>query len=177
MKPAANSVIRKIFATTVVIAGIFSIIASGGPRYATKPSEKVISASNDVVDVLLTPACSGDCTGFLLFVKNKTNSDIEIDWNKTMFITRGTTSGGFMFEGIIYAQRSAPKNPDVVFSKGSFTKMIYPVNLVEYTSGKYGGWSHAGMPNGETGVYLVTKIGSQENKLKITTNLTTVQVQ
>jgi len=51
---------------------------------------------------------------FKLTVKNKTKSDLVINWNKTLFIESGQTAGGFMIEGTLYTERNNPKLSDVV---------------------------------------------------------------
>ncbi len=116
------------------------------------------------------------CNAFTLIIENKTNKDMEVDWNKTLYIAQGRTSGGFMFDGIVYAQRNAPKPPDIVFKGGTFRKNIYPTNLVEFSSGKYGGWRHQNMPQGLNGVYLTLRIGNEEINEKLTTSLVAVQL-
>ena len=151
------------------ITGILSIIGSGGPRYIIKAPP--VTTSNAVFEAKLTPVCSNGCTSFILSIRNLSDKDIELDWNKTLFIANGTTSGGFMFEGVLYRDRNNQKAPDMIFAKGTFTKAIYPNNLVEYRSGQYGGWDHTSMGTGENGVYLTVKVGNEEIKEKITTNI------
>jgi hypothetical protein len=104
---------------------------------------------------------------FILTVNNKTDKDLEIIWDRTLFIDNGRTSGGFMFEGVVYRDRNNPKPPDVVFAKGNFSKTIWPNNLVYFSSGKYASWGHEVMSPGENGVYLTIKIGDKELKEKL----------
>lgn len=76
-------------------------------------------------------AVCGDngCDRLALVIRNKTNSNLEVNWNKTLFITNGQTSGGFIFEGVVYKDRNNQKAPDIVFANGSMTKTIWPNNL------------------------------------------------
>jgi len=71
-----------------------------------------------------------------LTIRNKTNKNIELNWNKTLYITGGQTSGGFMFEGVVYAERNNPKPADLIFGNSTFTKEISPSNLVDYETGR-----------------------------------------
>lgn len=82
-----------------------------------------------------------------------------------------------MFEGVVYKDRNNPKPPDIIFAKSTFSKTIWPNNLVYFSSGKYGGWRNEDMPTGENGIYLTVKVGDQEIKEKITINITREQVQ
>jgi len=109
---------------------------------------------------------------FALDIQGKTDSNIEIDWNKTLFISNGQTSGSFMFEGIVYKDRNNPKTPDIIFGKSRFVKRIWPNNLVDYNSGKYNsGWVNRRLPSGDTGVYLTVKTPAGEKNEKIILNI------
>lgn len=177
LKHIPATFVRKAALAIVVVTGLVSIVGSGGPRYVVRPSQTEASASNSHFTATLSPRCSGTCDSFLLTVVNKTSNDLEIDWNKTLYIASGSTSGGFMFDGIVYLQRNSPKQPDIVFAKSSMNKIIFPIILVEYDSGRYGGWRHSGMPVGENGIYLNIRAGSEEIREKITINLVARQVQ
>lgn len=149
----------------VMIVGIAGIIGSSSAPQQPAPI-RLGGASNQFFNV----AVRGQKDSFLLTIQNRTSQDLEIDWNKTLFIESGTTSGGFMFEGVVYTNRSNPKPPDVVFGRSEFTKTIYPNKLVSFTSGKYGGWNHDSITYSATGVYLTIKVGSEEIKEKILVN-------
>lgn len=102
------------------------------------------------------------CKAFIFQLTNKSKEDILIDWNKTVYIEDGQSSGGFMFEGIIYKDRNAAKSNDVVFPGSTITKVIWPNNLVSYSPGRYSGWQHRHMPMAKNGVYLL--ISDDKNK-------------
>jgi len=103
-------------------------------------------------------------TAFILTIVNKTSQDLELDWNKTLYIYNGETKGGFMFEGIVYKDRNNPKPPDIIFANSTFTKVIFPNSNVQFTSW---GWEHIPLPLGENGIYLVVKVGEKEIKEKL----------
>jgi|LWDU01.1.fsa_nt_gi hypothetical protein len=124
-------------------------------------------------NALISPSdCLGGlwgCSSFILTIKNKTDKDLEINWNKTMFIKDGQTSGGFMFEGVLYSDRNNTKSPDIVFPGSTLQKEIFPSILVYYSSGRYGGWRHDVIPSGRsTGVYLTVNIDGKEVNKRIT---------
>lgn len=115
----------------------------------------------------------GGCNAFNLEIQNKTDKNIEINWNKTMYISNGQTSGNFMYEGVIYSERNNPRPPDFVFAKSKFSKTIYPNNLVIYWDVNLG-WRHEFMGDGENGVYLTILVEGKEIGEKITINITCV---
>ncbi|NTU73939.1 hypothetical protein HGB07_07335 [Candidatus Roizmanbacteria bacterium] len=110
------------------------------------------------------------CESFILTLKNISNKDIAIVWDKTLFIDNTQTRGAFMFEGVRYIERDASKPSDLVLSGGTLTKDIYPNILVHYESGQYGGWRHGVMREGVYGVYLTTEVDGKpiNEKLMIT---------
>ena len=82
-----------------------------------------------------------------------------------------------MFEGVVYKDRNSPKSPDIVFGNDTFAKTIWPNNLVEFSSGKYGGWRNESMPSGENGIYLTVNIDGKEITQKLITNISVTRVQ
>jgi len=110
-------------------------------------------------------------TSYVIFefsLKNKCDKDIEIDWNRTLYISQGKTSGGFMFEGIAYLTRNNPKPPDIVFANSSILKQIFPNILVEFNGRN---WIHSPMSSGENGVYLSVIIDGKEITEKLLVNI------
>jgi len=114
---------------TISIVGLIVIVCSCAPRYVWRFSS-VKTATNNYFVADIFPHCSYGCRSFSLTIENKTDKDIELDWNKTLYISNGTTSGGFMFEGVVYKDRNNPKTPDIIFAKSKFSKTIWPNNLV-----------------------------------------------
>jgi hypothetical protein len=106
-------------------------------------------------------------SAFLLRVENKTLKDLELDWNKTLFIENGKTNGGFMFEGIVYKDRNNPKPPDIIFGNSIFEKVIFPNNLVFFLSDMRPRWGHTPFHLGENGVYLTIKVDGREINQKL----------
>lgn len=108
--------------------------------------------------------------GFDLTIENKTDKDLELDWNRTLFIHNGRTNGGFMFEGVVYKDRNNPKPPDIIFSGNKFFKGILPSNLVYFSRARYGGWRHKFMGTGECGILLFIKVDGREVREKMIIN-------
>ena len=92
---------------------------------------------------------------FYLYIKNRTDKPLELDWDKTLYMDDGMTSGGFVFEGIDLRERHNSKPPDVIPPRGYLGKKIWPVNLASDTE-------HTKMAAGEKGVYLSVMIDGKE---------------
>jgi len=151
------------------------------PIYTPSPAAQIVytvqpesvSANNEYFEATITPQRDYEMpqfyTSFLLTVKNKTAKDLELDWNRTLFIQNNETKGGFMFEGVVYSKRDEPKPPDIIFANSTFNKSIYPNIRVYYLRG-------SGFGNGElvgdVGAYLVIKAGDKEVNEKLVTKIT-----
>lgn len=161
-----------------ITLGVFAILSGCASNLVIKADPPNVKATNEYFGVIVTPLCdSWGCNGFHLGVKSFTDKNVEINWNKTLYISRGQTNGGFMFEGIVYKDRNQPKSPDIVFGKSTLGKSIMPNNLVGFTSGRYGGWRHDPMPAGENGVYLTVNVDGQEFTAKLVTNITITRAE
>jgi hypothetical protein len=138
---------------------------------------EVQKASNELFDGELKPAGikSGDTQtykAFILFLRNKTDKELEIIWDKTFFIYNGQADGGFMFQGVIHEDREKPKPPDIVPPRSTFRKKIWPNSLVffyvpEKRAYYEGAWIHRELNPGQNGVFLTVKFGEREINEKI----------
>jgi hypothetical protein len=106
--------------------------------------------SNNCFDASIEPSPSypKGFNSFLLKVKNKTDKDVTIDWNRSFYIRDGATNGALDNRNRCY---TAKKEPDTIFPGGSFSTYIYPdVFLVE----EWRGCDHDYLPAGDNGVML-----------------------
>lgn len=133
------------------------IIVGCGLVYTIKTVPQVQKCSNDYYEATITPFKG--YTGFSLTIRNKTDKNLELDWNRTLFIKHGQTSGIFMIEGTIFRDRNIlPKAPDIIFPRASFQKAIMPNILVAFKKD----WYHQRMGYGEHGLLLCVKIDDKE---------------
>jgi len=126
-------------------------------QYGTIPKSKFISG---LYTATLEPFCGDGCGyGFVLTIENKTNKELELDWNKTLYIRNGETFGGFMLEGDKYITKELAKQntTDIIFTDQVFKKIIWPKKLVTYDEE----WIHQELGEGEHGVYLSVKSGNE----------------
>lgn len=155
----------------IAALGLLAIVGSGTTAPMRTVTYKPATVTQEAFTATLEPVCRPACKGFVLTIENKTDKDLELDWNRTLFLDNGSTRGGFMFEGIVYRDRNGPKPPDMIFAKSRFSKEIWPNNLVEFRSGRYGGWEHENLPLGNVGAYLTLRQGQNELRDRLTVNL------
>ena len=161
---------KKIF----FLLTILTLVGCAPVPSTTKYTDKDVYIEKNNVKVGLIVNCSKlqllgyfdtYCNNFTLVIQNKNNQNIEVNWNKSFYISNGQSNGGLMFGGITYLLRNAPKQNDIIFSNNNFSKIIYPINLVEFSSGK---WIHTEFPLSEIGVYLTLLIDKKEVDYKLT---------
>lgn len=149
-----------------------------GPRYSWKIEPYTQNVENEYFSASISPTSFNNIwegyQAFDLTIKNKTSADIELDWNRTIYVENNQTNGGFMFEGVVYKDRNNPKPPDIIFSGSEFRKTIWPNALVSFG---YSSWHHYAIPSGQNGVYLTVRIKDKEVKEKILLNMSKVPVQ
>lgn len=155
------------------LAVIFMIIlflfgCSRAP-WIIKSDPPIQEINNDLYSIQLIPSFVDNYGyhAFDLIIENKTDKDIELAWDRTYYLYGGQTSGGFMFEGIVYSQRNDPKPPDILFPLKQFRKTIYPNIYATFNKS----WYYSTLPNGENGIYLSLKVKSVELREKLTVNI------
>lgn len=131
------------------------------PEWSSAP--EVAKAGNESVSMELRvkPDWPGP-KAFTLTVVNATDRNVELNWNKTLYVREGQTSGGFMFEGIVYAERNNSKPPDIIFPRSALTKTIWPTTLTSYQPGRHWGWHNEVMSVGMNGAYVTVVVDGKE---------------
>lgn len=119
-------------------------------------------ASSDIFEASAKPAnCKSlACRGFEIEVTNRSESPIEIDWGRTLFIVDGQTNGTFIREGHLVADRDKTAAPDVVMPGRSWRATVLPLNLMK--RGTKGGLVHAVFPT-ESIVGVMLNVRQGEN--------------
>jgi len=113
---------------------------------------------------------------FRLTVRNKTDRDMEIDWNRTRYIHNGRDAGLFVFEGIVPAAVKTATIPGAVIpAGGTFTRDIVPFKLIAFTPLRQQTIDTernnivAGLiPEGESGISLVIRQNGKSARARMT---------
>lgn len=125
--------------------------------WAYEPIRSTVETNDYVVTII--PSGLHAYNAFKLSVRNKSTKNIEVNWNKTLYVSDSITSGGFMFDGVVYKDRNNPKQSDIIFPGVEFKKTIFPNSLVNFSLGD---WRHPLMKEGEHGVFIVFVIDGKE---------------
>ncbi len=155
---------KRLLKVTTIISAILIMVGCVAPQ----SFRAVPQNTNAYFSAALIPFASTDMSydSFVLSISNRTNQDLEIDWNRTFYIANGATDGTFMFKGILFRDRNNQKSSDIVFANSTFKKTIYPNNLVSFIS-SHSTWYHEWLKEGRHGIYLNVKVKGKEVKRKI----------
>jgi hypothetical protein len=147
----------------------------------------VQNAENEYYEAQLEPLTNDHkfFVSFRLTVTNKTAKNLEIDWNKTVYIHNGRTRGGFVFKGIKPEDiRKSTVPADTIPGGHTFSKVISPYKLVAWAplrESSVGGTEssiYPGiLPAGENGMVLVVRLNGKEVIEKITLTIVAQEVR
>lgn len=143
----------------VMIVSLSGCFSKTRPQWKSEPD--MATVENEQYIVRLIPNFRWAADAFILSIVNKTDKNIEINWGKTLFISGGQTSGGFMFEGVSYRDRNNPNPADIIFGNSTFTKTIYPITLSAWEKGW--DWTiHESILEGDYGAYVTLLVDGKE---------------
>ena len=99
---------------------------------------------------------------FRFVLTNRTNKELQIDWENTYYLLNGRRNGRFLWEGVTWDGlkeiRSKPLIP--VAPGDTFTSIIFPKNLVGRGSAMATGgvqYTQGALPEGENGILLIIR--------------------
>ena len=159
------------------------LLTACAPERAARNSTSipsVQSGENRFFDVRFEPLKQGK-RFFVLFrldVTNKTDQELTIDWNKTRYLYNGRENGPFVFRGIDPATIKTAIPPDTIAPGGTFSKEIFPANLVafapmreEVLDKKGKGLFPGPIPTGQNSIRLVVGLNGKEIVQKLTVEI------
>jgi len=135
-------------------------------RYVDKHLEVKIAYPKASSDCTLDPILGRPlrCKNFTLTIKNKSNKDFFIDWNKSYYLHNNQAQGGFYFNGVVIKDRAQRKANALLLAKSNYMEMIYPNNLTYWDAG----WWTDSFPLGNNGIYLtLLDVNNKPVKIKL----------
>ncbi len=155
----------------LILSFILSVLISGcaSTGKSNLPTPNLMEGENEIYRASATTNCDSDgCKTFDLYIFNKSNKDIKLDWNKTAFISNGQTSGGFLQKGVVIRDRNNLRPPSVIFASSKFVAHVAPNISMDF---KVLGWEIKPIPAGEAGFYLVMEVDGKDVPMKMTTQV------
>ena len=163
----------------IVVCVICSLAACAGVEmYSSNP--EVQRVSNEYFTAELEPQLKPGQNFFATFrfaLTNKTDKEINIDWENTYYLLNGRRNGRFLWEGVTWdgleEMRGKPLIP--VAPGDTFTSVIFPKNLVGRGSAMSKGgvqYSQGALPKGENGILLFVRQNGKVIRQRVVVNIT-----
>ena len=155
--------------SSYILTLILLLTECSGSQYVWRSDPPLPSYNNRYFSISTVPIILLDGYGaFAIKVKNKTKRNIEVDWNRAIFISDDKANGGIMFQGIDYEKRNYPIPPEIIPPYGTLKKIVFPNNLIVRSDDS---WIHKPMEKGENGLYITVKVDGKNMGAKLTSHL------
>jgi hypothetical protein len=156
------------------------VLAGCAPTKMWTSSPVIQTSSNPYYEAQIEPLTRDHnfFVSFRLVVTNRTDIDLEIDWNKTRYFHNNRIGGAFVFKGIdpkTVKELTIP--PDIITPGQTFSKEIMPVKLIAWSPLRESrpagerGFSPGMLPAGENGLMLVVMQDGKPTVEKITVDI------
>ncbi|MHC4324004.1 MAG: hypothetical protein ACYSUX_07005 [Planctomycetota bacterium] len=177
--------VKEIISTIVI--GLMIAIAVGCAPVTVSMSDPAIQiAANPYYEAQFEPMKQGfrSFVVFRLTVKNKTKTQLQIDWNKTRYLFNGSPQGIYVFRDIDPESiKSRTIAPDIISPQDVFTRIIAPQKLIAYTpfreqnefASDESAFNGGPVPAGNNGILLVVRTNDKEIKERLTLDITDVK--
>jgi phospholipid-binding lipoprotein MlaA len=143
--------------------GVFPESVTPAEVYSSKP--EVQRASNDYFVAELKPHLKegqGFFVTFRLVLTNKTQRELNLDWENTFYLLNGRENGRFLWKGVTWdGLKEIRGQPLVPIAAGeTLTAIIFPKQLLGRASGaapRGVQYTQGALPEGENGIGLVVR--------------------
>jgi len=164
----------------IVVCLVFALAACAGVEvYTSNPKVRIVS--NEYFTAEFEPQLKPGQNFFATFrfaLTNKTNKELQIDWENTYYLINDQRSGRFLWEGVTWdGLKEIRDEPLITVAPGdTFTSVIFPKNLVGRTSAMSKGgvqYTQGALPEGENGILLIVRQNGKVVRKKMVVSIKT----
>lgn len=165
---------------SIAIFGFVLTLVSGcAPTIIQVSTPAIQTAENPYYEIQFEPLNRETkvFVSFHLTIINRTDRNLEIDWNRTQYIHNNRPLGIFVFKGIRPQDiKELAIPPDIVSARGTFSKEISPFRLIARAPLREGinvpSISPGKIPTGQSGILLVVRQNGKEIREKVEIRIT-----
>jgi hypothetical protein len=148
----------------IVLCLAYALAGCAGVEvYNSKP--EVQRMSNEYFSAELEPQLKPGqnfFTAFRFALTNKTNKELQMDWENTFYLLNGRSYGRFLWEGVTWDGLTEIRSkPFITVAPGdTITRVIFPKKLVGRASAMSKGgvqYTQGALPEGENGILLFVR--------------------
>jgi hypothetical protein len=164
----------------IVVYLIYALAACAGVEvYSSNPG--VQRVSNEYFTAELEPQLKpgqGFFSTFRFVLTNKTNKELQIDWQNTYYLLNDRRNGRFLWEGVSWdGLKEIRSKPLISVAPGdTITSVIFPKKLVGRASAMTTGgvqYTQGGLPEGENGILLIVRQNGKVIREKMVVSIKT----
>ena len=163
---------------SIVCMLLFLVACVPAKTWISKPSTQQIQNSDFTAQLTPLKRDKEHFVSFRLFIDNKTDQKLKIDWNQTRYLVNGKAYGPFVFPGIDPATIKKSIPPAIIPANGTFTREVFPLKLVafapmrqEILDGEGRGLYPGPLPKGKNTMDLIISKGDRQLRQRITVDI------
>jgi hypothetical protein len=171
---------RQALLSVIVLCLAYALLGCAGVEvYSSNPRVQIIS--NEYFNAELEPQLKPGQTFFATFrfvLTNRTNKELQIDWENSYYFLNGRRNGRFLWEGVTWDGlkeiRDEPLIP--VAPGGTIISVIFPKKLVGRSSAMTRGtvqYTQGPLPEGENGILLFVRQNGKVVREKMVVSIKT----
>ena len=171
---------KQSFLGVIVVCLVFTLAACAGVEvYSSNPRVQIIS--NEYFNAELEPQLKAGQNFFATFrfvLTNKTNKELQIDWQNTYYLINDQRNGRFLWEGVTWdGLKEIRSKPLIPLAPGdTITRVIFPKKLVGRGSAMSKGgvqYTKGALPEGENGILLFVRQNGKVIREKMVVSIKT----
>jgi len=163
---------------SIVCMLLFLATCVPAKTWISKPSTQQIQNADFSAQLTPHKRDKEHFVSFRLFIDNKTDRKLKIDWNQTRYLVNGKAYGPFVFPGIDPATIKKSIPPATIPANGTFSKEVFPLKLVafapmrqEILDGRSRGLYPGPLPAGKNSMDLIIYKGDRQLRHRITVDI------
>lgn len=164
----------------------FMMIMGCTPKYQIVLNQEKNNVQTEAIKAFISPAYNrfAHLAGFILNIENKTDTAIDLIWEKTWYLQNGELNKNLLFADASSAEGPKPTPPGIIYgstlsysdaetiywsyyvppetipAKSAWKKFVFPIALVELRP--FFGLISLPLPDGDNGVLMTLKIADRE---------------
>jgi len=161
-----------------VLLSLTACVTAKTNTWSSSPATKQVQNADFTAQLTPLRRDKQHFVSFRLFINNRTDQNLKIDWNKTRYLCDGKVYGPVVFPDIDPATIKTSIPPAVIPAGGTFSKEVFPLKLVAFApirqdilDGEGRGLYPGPLPKGKNTIDLVVYKGDQQLRQRISVDL------
>ncbi len=168
----------RIGIAVLVLLSLTACVTTNTNLWSSRPPTQMVQNADFSAQLTPLKRDKEHFVSFRLFINNKTDQILKIDWNQTRYLCDGKVFGRVVFPGIDPATIKTSIPPATIPAGGTFSSEIFPLKLVAFApirqdilDGEGRGLYPGPLPKGKSTIDLVVYKGDRKLQQRISVDL------